>query len=88
VWDLLYVQQMSKPQNFQELATKVHDMEVMIANHCGNSVSLAESKKSKGEFKRNADFSKNSQGGDVQCQGKAHLNYGKAKIGREKECPF
>jgi len=27
-WDLLYVLEMSKPQTFQELATKTHDMEV------------------------------------------------------------
>jgi len=32
VWDLLYVLQMSKPQTFQELATKAYDVEVIIAS--------------------------------------------------------
>ena len=59
-WDLLYVVQMSKPQTFQEFATKAHDMEVTIATRHGNSFSFAEPKKDKAEFKRNVNFFKNS----------------------------
>jgi len=57
-WDLLYVIQMSKPRNFEELATKAHDMEVAIANHYGSSFSVAESKKDWTEVKKNVKFSK------------------------------
>jgi len=60
MWDLLYVLQLSKPLTFQALATKAHDMEVTIANHRGTSFGFAESKKDKAEFKRNIEFSKNS----------------------------
>jgi len=60
VWDLLYVLQMSKPQTFQEIATKALDMEVTIANHHGTSVGFSESKKDEAEFKRNVEFYKNS----------------------------
>jgi len=35
-------------QTFQELATKAHDMKVIIANCRGSSFSVAESKKEKG----------------------------------------
>jgi len=48
-----------KPQTFQELGTKAHDMEVMIANRHGTSFGFVESKKDKDEFKRNVEFSKN-----------------------------
>ena len=58
-WDFLYVMQMSKPQTFQELATKAHDMEVTIANHHGNSFDFVKLKKDKAEFRRNVKFSKN-----------------------------
>ena len=58
-WDLLYVLQMSKSRTFQELVTKAHDMEVMIASHRGNSYYSSESKKDKVEFKKNVKFSKN-----------------------------
>jgi len=54
---------MSKPWTSQELATKAHDMEVMIANRPSSSFSFAESKKDKGEFKSNVKFSKNSTKG-------------------------
>jgi len=59
-WGLLHVLQMSQPQTFQELATKVHDMEVTIVDRRGNSFDFAESKKDKAKFKRNVKFSKNS----------------------------
>jgi len=48
VWDLLYVLQMSKPQAFQELATKAHGMEATIANNRDSSFSVAKSKKWEG----------------------------------------
>jgi len=40
----------------KELASKAHDMEVTIANHCDNSFSVAESKRDKVEFKKNVNF--------------------------------
>ena len=46
--------------NFQELATKVHAVEEMIANCRDNSFSFLESKKDKAKFGRNVYFSKNS----------------------------
>jgi len=57
-WDLLYVLQMSKPRTFQELATKVHDMEVTIASCRANSFDSIESKRDKVEFEKNVNFSK------------------------------
>jgi len=51
-WDLLYVLQMSKPRTFQELATKVHDMEMTIANRRSKPPSSYEFKKDKGEIKK------------------------------------
>jgi len=51
---------MSKLETFQELATKAHEIEVMIANCCGNSFSCDDLKKDKAEFKRNITSSKNS----------------------------
>jgi len=51
-WDLLYVLQISKPQTFQKLATKVHNMEVTIANRRSNSFGFGKLKKDKLEFKR------------------------------------
>ena len=59
-WDLLYVLQMSKSRTFQELATKAHDMEMTIANHHGKSSSLPDSRKDKGEFKKNPKSSQSS----------------------------
>ena len=57
VWDLLYILQMSKSWTFEELATKAHDMEVIIANCRETSFGFAELK-DKVEFKRNVEFSK------------------------------
>jgi len=59
-WDLLYVLQMSKLRTFQELATKVYDMEMMIANHRGKLSSSYEFKKDKGETKKSSKPSKAS----------------------------
>jgi len=59
-WDLLCVLQMSKPRTFQELATKAHDMEMAIASCRGKSSSLPDSRKDKGEFKKNPKSSKPS----------------------------
>jgi len=44
---------MSKPRTFQELAAKVHDMEMTIANHRSKPSSSYEFKKDKGEIKKN-----------------------------------
>jgi len=51
---------MSKPRTFPKRATKAHDKELTIANHCTTSVGFAELKKEKAKFKRNIEFSKNS----------------------------
>jgi len=51
---------MSKPRTFQELATKAHDMKVIVANRLGTSFIFAKSKKDKADFKRNVKCSKNS----------------------------
>ena len=59
-WNLLYVLQISKRRTFQELATKAHDMEVMIASRCDNSFYSIESRKEKVEFKKNVNFSKST----------------------------
>ena len=56
-WNLLYVLQISKPHTFQELTTKVHDIEEMLANSRSNSFGFANSKKDKVEFRRNVNFS-------------------------------
>ena len=57
-WDLLYVLQMSKPRNFQELANKAHDVEMKIANRRGKSSSSYEFKKDKNETKKSSKPSK------------------------------
>jgi len=49
---------MRKPNTFQELATKAHDINVTIANRHENSCGFAESKENKAEFKRNVKFYK------------------------------
>jgi len=58
--DLLYVLQMSKPQTFQELASKAHDMEVPIASRHGSSLSFADPKRDLAKVKKNVKFSKNA----------------------------
>ena len=57
-WDLLYVLQISKPRTFQELAIKAHDMEMTIANRCGESAISYEFKKDKAETKKSSKPSK------------------------------
>ena len=59
-WVLLYVLQMSKPMTFQELATKAHDMEMMIANRRRKSSSSYEFKKDKGYSKKSSKSPKAS----------------------------
>jgi len=59
-WDLLDVLQMSKPRNFQELATKVHPMEMNIANCRNKSSSSYEFKKNKHATKKSSKPSKAS----------------------------
>ena len=53
-WILFYVLGISQPRIFQELATKAHDMEIMIENHHGKSSSSHEFKKDKGETKKSS----------------------------------
>jgi len=55
-WDLLYVLQMSRPRTFQELATKKHDMEMMIANHYGKASPTFEARKDKCDLKKNSKY--------------------------------
>jgi len=55
-WNLLYDIKLSKPQTFQQLTTKAHDMEVTIANHHDSSFNVAESKKNRAKFRKNDKF--------------------------------
>ena len=59
-WNVLYVLQMSKPRTFQELATKVHDMGMTIANCRGKASPTFEARKEKGDLKKNVKSSKSS----------------------------
>ena len=59
-WDLLYILQMSKPRSFQELGTKVHNMEMMIVNRRGKASPTFEARKEKGDLKKNFKSSESS----------------------------
>jgi len=52
-WDLLYVLQMSKLKTFEELATKVHNMEMTIANRRMKASATTEAREEKGDLNRN-----------------------------------
>ncbi|XP_012837904.1 PREDICTED: uncharacterized protein LOC105958447 [Erythranthe guttata] len=58
-WGLLYILQGIKPRNFEELATRAHDMELSIANH-KSALPLDGQKGERKDFKRNEKFSKTS----------------------------
>ncbi|XP_012838511.1 PREDICTED: uncharacterized protein LOC105959033 [Erythranthe guttata] len=58
-WGLLYILQAIKPRNFEELATRAHDMELSIANH-KSALPLDGQKGERKDFKRNEKFSKTS----------------------------
>jgi len=51
-WDLLYALQMSKPRTFQDIAAKVHDMEMTIANRRRKPSSTFKARKIKGDLKK------------------------------------
>ena len=84
-WDLLYVLQMTKPRNFQELSTKAHDMEVMIAGHRSNSYST-ESRRHKVVFEKNVKFSKSTTKEAMSTSTSQPIRItGKPKLG-DKKC--
>jgi len=82
-WDLLYVLRMSKPRTFQELATKAHDIEMTIASCRSKPSSLSDSRKDKGEFKKNPKSSnKESMAASV---GEPVRIFGKPKYENKKK---
>ncbi|KAH7861464.1 hypothetical protein Vadar_026563 [Vaccinium darrowii] len=57
-WGLLYILQGIKPKTFEELATRVHDMEISIANHGGKNPPILEKPSDKRDVKKGDKFSK------------------------------
>ena len=52
-WGLLYILQGIKPKIFEELATRVHDMELSIASHINTKPPILEERKGRKEVRRN-----------------------------------
>jgi len=71
-WDLFYVLQMSKPRTFQGLATKAHDMEVIIASRRDSSLSFSEPRRDQAKVKKSVKFFTNSTK-EVMAISKARL---------------
>ena len=81
-WNLLYVPQMTKPWTFQELATKVHKIEVIMVTIVATLSVLLSERRMKMNSRGTLSYLGTQQRGDVHLQDWASLDYGKAQIGR------